>query len=64
MKRKRGANTSKTVPTVVNPDIENERSGDKEPEYKVESFVKVKQSKKKDSGGFLFLIKWIGYSDR
>ena len=25
--------------------------------------MKVKRSKKKDSGGFLFLIKWIGYSD-
>ena len=63
MKRKRGANTSKTIPTVVNPDIENERSGDEEPECKVESFVKVKRNKKKDSGGFLFLIKWIGYPD-
>ena len=61
--KKRGANTSKTTPTVVNPDIENERSGDEEPECKVESFVKVKRSKKKDSGGFLFLIKWIGYPD-
>ena len=63
MKRNRGANTSKTTPTLSNPDIENERSGDEEPEHKVESFVKVKQSKKKDSGGFLFLIKWIGYPD-
>ena len=25
--------------------------------------MKVKRSKKKDSGGFLFLIKWVGYSD-
>ena len=25
--------------------------------------MKVKRSKKKDSGGFLFLIKWIGYPD-
>ena len=57
MKRNRGANTSKTTPTAVNPDIENERSGDEETEHKVESFVKVKRSKKKDSGGFLFLIK-------
>ena len=63
MKRKRVTNKSKTVPTVVNPGKKNEQSEDEELKYKVESFVKVKRSKKKDSGGFLFLIKWVGYSD-
>jgi len=63
MKRKHVTNTSKTVPTVVNPSKKKEQSEDEEPNYKVESFVKVKRSKKKDSGGFLFLIKWVGYSD-
>ena len=63
MKRKRVTKTSKTVPTVVNPSKKKEQSEDEEPNYKVESFVKVKRSKKKDSGGFLFLIKWIGYPD-
>ena len=61
MKRKRMTTRSKTVPTVVNPSKKNEQSEDEEPYYKVESIVKVKRSNKKDSGGFLFLIKWIGY---